>query len=62
MGNKRHKPGEIVAKLRQVEVHVGQDVARGEAIREVRIGSESVRLIGYTAADNASFSAADSIV
>ncbi|NQZ72752.1 MAG: hypothetical protein HRT60_06745 [Dinoroseobacter sp.] len=28
MGNKRHKPEEIVTKLRQVEVLVGQGMAR----------------------------------
>jgi len=37
MGNKRHKPEEIVTKLRQVEVRVGQGMARVDAIREVRI-------------------------
>ena len=35
MANKRHKPEEIVTKLRQVEVLVGQGVARLDAIREV---------------------------
>ncbi len=37
MANKRHKPEEIVTKLRQVEVLVGQGMARIDAIREVRI-------------------------
>ena len=37
MANKRHKPEEIVTKLRQVEVVVGQEMARIDAIREVRI-------------------------
>ena len=37
MAAKRHKPEEIVTKLRQVEVLVGQGVARIDAIREVRI-------------------------
>ncbi len=37
MGSKRHKPEEIVMKLRQVEVLVGQGMARVDAIREVRI-------------------------
>ena len=37
MGTKRHKPEEIVTKLRQVEVFVGQGMARIDAIREVRI-------------------------
>ncbi len=36
MASKRHKPEEIVAKLRQVEVLVGQGMARIDAIREVR--------------------------
>ena len=35
--NKRHKPEEIVTKQRQVEVLVGQGMARIDAIREVRI-------------------------
>ena len=37
MATKRHKPEEIVTKLRQVEVLVGQGMARVDAIREVRI-------------------------
>ena len=37
MGIKRHKPQEIVTKLRQVEVLVGQGVARIDTIREVQI-------------------------
>ncbi len=37
MGNKRHKPEEIITKLRQVEVLVGQGMARVDAIREVRM-------------------------
>ena len=37
MANKRHKPGEIVTKLRQVDVLVGQGMARIDAIRQVRI-------------------------
>ena len=35
MGRKRFKPEEIVAKLRQVEVLVGQGMDRIDAIREV---------------------------
>jgi hypothetical protein len=31
MGNKRHKPEEIVTKLRQVELLVGQGMARVDA-------------------------------
>jgi len=41
MGNKRHKPEEIVTKLRQVEVLVGQGMARVDAIREVRITEQT---------------------
>jgi len=37
MGIKRHKPQEIVTKLRRVEVLVGQGLARIDAIREVQI-------------------------
>jgi hypothetical protein len=33
MANKRHKPEEIVQKLRQVDVLVGQGVQRVDAIR-----------------------------
>lgn len=36
MANKRHKPEEIVTKLRQVDVLVGQGMARIDAIRQVR--------------------------
>jgi hypothetical protein len=41
MPNKRHKPEEIVTKLRQVEVLVGQGMARVDAIREVRITEQT---------------------
>ena len=37
MANKRHKPEEIVTKLRQVDVVVGQGMARIDAIRQVRL-------------------------
>ena len=37
MANKRHKPEEIVTKLRQVDVLVGQGMARIDAIRQVLI-------------------------
>ncbi len=37
MANKRHKPEEIVTKLRQVDVLVRQGMARIDAIRQVRI-------------------------
>ena len=35
MATKRHKPEEIVSKLRQVDVLVGQGMARVDAIRQV---------------------------
>ena len=41
MASKRHKPEEIVAKLRQVEVLVGQGMARIDAIREIRITEQT---------------------
>ncbi len=41
MVNKRHKPEEIVTKLRQVEVVVGQGMARIDAIREVWITEQT---------------------
>ena len=41
MANKRHKLEEIVTKLRQVEVLVGQGMARIDAIREVRITEQT---------------------
>ena len=44
MANKRHKPGEIVQKLRQVDVLVGQGMQRVDAIREVR--NETLSAIG----------------
>ena len=37
MGNKRHKPEEIVTKLRQVEVLCGQGMARVDAIRQISV-------------------------
>ena len=37
MATKRHKSEEIVTKLRQVEVLVGQGMARIDAIRQIRI-------------------------
>ena len=37
MATKRHKPEEIVTKLRQVEVLVGQGMARIDAIREIGV-------------------------
>lgn len=41
MANKHHKPEEIVAKLRQVEVLVGQGMARLDAIREINITEQT---------------------
>lgn len=46
MANKRHKPEEIVTKLRQVEVLVGRGMARIDAIREVRITEQTFYLYG----------------
>jgi len=37
MANNRHKPEEIVTNLRQVEVLVGQGVARIDAIRQIGV-------------------------
>ena len=42
MGIKRHKPEEIVTKLRQVEVLCGQGVPRVDAIRQVQITEKRV--------------------
>ena len=41
MANKRHKPEEIVSKLRQVDVLVGQGMARIDAIREVSVTEQT---------------------
>jgi hypothetical protein len=41
MANKRQKPKEIVRKLGQVDVLVGQELARIDAIREVRITEQT---------------------
>ncbi len=41
MAIKRHKPEEIVAKLRQVEVLVGRGMAGIDAIREISIGEQT---------------------
>lgn len=41
MANKRHKPEEVVQKLRQVDVLVGQGMARVDAICEVRITEQT---------------------
>ena len=44
MANKRHKPEEIVTKLRQVEVFVGQGMARIDAIREIGVVEQTYYL------------------
>ena len=41
MATKRHKPEEIVSKLRQVDVLVGQGQARIDAIRLVQITEQT---------------------
>ena len=41
MGIKRHRPEEIVTRLRQVEVLVVQGMARIDAIREVQITEQT---------------------
>ena len=41
MGIKRHKPEQIVTKLRQVEVLCGQGVPRVDAIREISIVAQT---------------------
>ena len=41
MGIKRHRPEEIVAKLGQVEVLVGQGLAPIDAIRQVQITEQT---------------------
>ena len=41
MGIKRHKPEEMVTKLRSVEVLVGQGMARIDAIRQISIAEQT---------------------
>ena len=41
MANKQHKPEEIVTKLRQVEVLVGQGKARLDAIRTIVVSEQT---------------------
>ncbi len=41
MTTKRHKPEEIVTKLRQVDVLVGQGMARVDAIRQVSVTEQT---------------------
>jgi putative transposase len=41
MATKRHKPEEIVSKLRQVDLLVGKGLARIDAIRQVQITEQA---------------------
>ena len=41
MANKRAKPEEIVSKLRQVEVLVGQGMPRADAIRQIGVTEQT---------------------
>jgi putative transposase len=41
VGVKRHKPEEIVTKLRQIEVLVGQAMVRIDAIRQISITEQT---------------------
>ena len=41
MGTKRHKPEEIVAKLRQVEVLTGQGRSVAEAVRSISVSEQT---------------------
>lgn len=41
MSTKRHTPEEIITKLRQVDVLVGQGMSQIDAIREVRITEQT---------------------
>jgi len=51
MARKHHKPEEIVLKLRQVDVLVGQGMARPDAIRQVSITEQTYyRLLSAFAA------------
>ena len=43
MANKRHKPEEIVCKLRKVEILVGQGTARVDAIHKFSINEQTYR-------------------
>ena len=46
MANKRQKAEEIVQKLRQVDVLVGQSMARVDALREARMTEQAYYLYG----------------
>ena len=41
MGHKRHKPEEIVAKLRQVEIVTGQGRSLAEAVRSIAVSEQT---------------------
>ena len=41
MGSKRHKPEEIVAKLRQVEILTGQGKSIAEAVRSIGVTEQT---------------------
>ncbi len=41
MSSKRHKPEEIISKLRQVDGIVGQEMSRTDAIRQVSITEQT---------------------
>ena len=46
MANKRHKPDEIVTKLRQVEVLRGQGMAMSDAVCQVGVSELTFYLYG----------------
>ena len=46
MANKRHKPEEIITKLRQVEVLRGQGMAMADAVRQIGIPRSTYYLYG----------------
>ncbi|MEM6496707.1 MAG: hypothetical protein AAF709_08275 [Pseudomonadota bacterium] len=48
MGNKRHKPEEIVSKLRQVELVGGQSMAMSDAIRQTGVSMNSGTSLDWT--------------
>ena len=50
MATRRHKPEEIVSKLRQVDVLVGQGKARIDAIRHVQITEQRITAGGNNTA------------
>lgn len=48
--NKRHKPEDMVQKLRQVDVIVGRGMQRADAIREVGILQAGFQTFGSVSA------------